>query len=550
MTNSKKDSSLKPLLHGKRALVIDDMGAAVAIGRNMLMSLGAKQVDTANDYKSAFVFLVRKKYDLVLCDFNLGDGLNGQQLLRDLRHLNRLSHTTLFIVVSAERTKDIVLGAIECEPDGYIAKPFTQGDFKLRITRLVQQQTVFNDFDTALDKKDYEDAFVIADQIRSEQPKYSSLALRKKAGSLYELKRYEESLEMFNIALEKHTQTWAQIGRARCIAEMGDVSEAIVEFEQIIASNGLAVPAIDSLAVCYLRLGKKKEAQLAVVKSISLSPMSIERQRWLGELSVDVGDLETAVKANRSVLKLAKGTLKESLKQYEVFSCTLRKSIELESDSKIIKERIQEGRKVLKEGLAKFEDAESLKVNDSLYRALDKFKQGDSEETIAIIDASLERHKELLGDDTELLIDIAETKLFAGDRPGAEGILRKLMKDHKSNKELVERVQSILDVPLPHHQRMLITEKNHQGKKQYDEGDYESAISSFREALNIYPYHPAINLNAIQAMLKLIESGQRSDKALSEAKEYFDACVSLEKEHPEYNRKEAFGKYLEKRVKK
>jgi len=547
---SSKQSSAKPLLHGKRALVIDDMGAAVAIGRNMLMSLGAKQVDTASDYQSAFILLARKKYDLVLCDFNLGDGLNGQQLLRDLRHIDRLSHTTLFIVVSAERTKDIVLGTIECEPDGYIAKPFTQGDFKNRITRLVHQQGVFKDYGSALDKKDYVAAFSIADQIRADQPKYSNLALRKKAGVLYELKSYEEALSLFNIALEKHVQTWAQIGRARCIAEMGDVNQAIVEFEQIIANNGLAVPAIDSLAVCHLREGRKKEAQLEVVKSIALSPMSIERQRWLGELSVDVGDLETAVKANRSVLKLAKGTLKESQKQYEAFSRTLRKFIELESDSKKIREQIQEGRKVIKDGLVKFEDAESLKVNDSLYRALDKFKQGDAEETIAIIDATLERHKELLGDDTELLIDIAETKLFADDRPGAESILRKLMKDHKSNKALVDRVQAILDIPLPHHQRIIITEKNRQGKKQYDEGDYESAISSFREALSLYPQHPAINLNAIQAMLKLIESGKRSDKALSEAKGYFDACVSLEKEHPEYKRKEAFGKYLETRLKK
>ncbi len=547
---SNKQPSAKPLLHGKRAIVIDDMGAAVAIGRNMLISLGAKQVDTANDYQSAFILLARKKYDLVLCDFNLGDGLNGQQLLRDLRHIDRLSHTTLFIVVSAERTKDIVLGAIECEPDGYIAKPFTQGDFKNRITRLVLQQLVFKGFNEALDKKDYLAAFTTADQIRVDQPKYTNLALRKKAGVLYELKSYEEALALFDIALKKHTQTWAQIGRARCIAEMGDTSKAISEFEEIIANNGLAVPAIDSLAVCHLREGRKKDAQQTVVKSIALSPMSIERQRWLGELSVDVGDLDTAVKANRSVLKLAKGTLKESQKQYEVFSRTLRKSIELESDSKIIREKIQEGRRVLKDGLAKFEDADSLKVHDSLYRALDKFKQGDAEETIAIIDATIARHKDICGDDTELLIDIAESKLFSGDRPGAENILHKLMKDHKSNKALVDRVQAILDIPLPHHQRILITEKNREGKQQYDEGDYESAISSFREALHLYPQHPAINLNAIQAMLKLIESGKRSDKALSEAKEYFNACVSLEKEHPEYSRKEAFGKYLEARMKK
>lgn len=542
--------SAKPLLHGKRAIVIDDMGAAVAIGRNMLMSLGAKQVDTANDYQSAFILLARKKYDLVLCDFNLGTGLNGQQLLRDLRHIDRLSYTTLFVVVSAERTKDIVLGTIECEPDGYIAKPFTQGDFIQRITRLIEQQSAFEAFNKALDNKQYAEAFAEADKIRAQQPKYSNLALRKKAGTLYELKRYEGALEQFDKALEKHALTWAQIGRARCIAELGNTALAIEEFEAIIQNNGLAVPAIDSLATCQLREGRKKDAQASVAKAISLSPMSIERQRWLGELSMDIGELETAVKANRSVLKLAQGTLKESVKQYETFSRTLRKAIEEETDSKIISDRIREGRQVIKEGLQKFEDEESLKANDTLYRALDKFKQGDNEETIAIVDAAIERHKALLVEQPSLIIDIAETKLLAGDRPSAESMLRKLMVDHKDNKRLVDLAQSILDIPLPHHQRVLITEKNRQGKHLYDAGDYEQALSSFRDALNLYPHHPSINLNAIQATLKLIESGERSERALKEAQAYLDASVPLESDHPEYTRKEAFRKYLDKQSKK
>lgn len=537
-----------PLLRGKRAIVIDDMGAAVAIGRNMLMSLGAKKVDTANDYQTAFILLARKKYDVVLCDFNLGVGLNGQQLLRDLRHIDRLSYTTLFIVVSAERTKDIVLGTIECEPDGYIAKPFTQGDFIQRLTRLVERQDAFLTFNQALDNKLYTEAFAEADKICIKQPKYTNLALRKKAGVLYELNHYEGALEQFNKALEKRPVTWAQIGRARCIAEQGNTKQAIEEFQDIIKTNGLAVPAIDSLATCQLREGQKKEAQASVLKAISLSPMSIERQRWLGELSMDIGELETAVKANRSVLKLAQGTLKESIKQYQTFSRSLRKAIEEETDSKIISDRIREGRQVIKEGQKKFEDDESLKVNDTLYRALTKFKQGDNEETIAIVDAAIERHKELLDDQPSLIIDIAETKILAGDRPSAEAMLRKLMTDHKNNKQLVDQAQSILDVPLSHHQRVLITEKNREGKHHYDTGDYEQALRSFREALNLYPQHPSINLNAIQATLKLIEAGKRSEKALTEAIGYLNAIVPLEDDHPEYSRKEAFQKYLTKRT--
>ncbi|ARU57429.1 CheY-like receiver protein [Oleiphilus messinensis] len=548
MTTSKAEIP-KALLDGKRALVIDDMGAAVVIGKNMLLSLGSKIVETAGDYQNAFPKIAKKHYDIILCDFNLGKGLNGQQLLRDLRHINRLSYTTLFVVVSAERTHDIVLGTIECEPDGYIAKPFTQGDFKARITRLVEQQNIFKTFNEALDAKDYEAAFANARGIMSKLPKYRMLAIRKTAGILYELKRYNEALKLFDLALETHIQTWAQIGRAKCIAELGRNEDAISEFQDIISKNRLAVPAMDFLGICYLREGKRKEAQETIIRSTELSPMSIERQRWLGELSMDVGDLTTAVGANRAVIKLADGTLKENPKQYETYSRTMRKAVESETDKKKRSALIEEGRKTLKKALKKFEEAERLKLNDSLFRSLEKCEKGDTEEAIAIIEALSVRHKEVIDDDPELTIDIAESQFHAGDRPGGEARLRELMKKHPENKKLLERVQAIIDTPLPYYQRIFIAEMNRKGKSHYELDQLEDALVAFRKALEIYPQHPAINLNAVQVMLKMIDSGLRSDNALREADQYLSASVSLEPEHPEYERKEAFRRYLDKKLK-
>lgn len=537
-----------PILDGKRALVIDDMGAAVVIGRNMLLGLGAKHVETAGDYQNAFPKIAKKHYDIILCDFNLGAGLNGQQILRDLRHINRLSYTTLFVVVSAERTHDIVLGTIECEPDGYIAKPFTQGDFRVRITKLVEQQTAFRDFNVALDKKEYDLAFSVAQKIMISQPKYCMLAIRKTANVLYEIKRYDEALTLFNKAIEVRPQTWAQIGRARCIAEKGDIKRAIEEFEGVIETNPLAVPAIDSLAVCHLREGRKREAQEAVVKATGLSPMSIERQRWLGDLSMDVGELDAALKAYKTILKLADGTLKETIKQHETYVKTMRKAVESAQEPKKRAALIEEGRQHLKGAMKKYEGEDSLKMNDSLFRALEKHQKGDAEEAIAIIDAVCERHKDLIKDDPEITIDIAETKFHAGDRPGAEALLTDLMKKHPENKKLCERIQAIIDTPLPYYQRIFITEMNRKGKQEYEAGSYEDALASFRKALEVYPQHPAINLNAVQVMLKMIDAGSRSGNAFREAKVYLDASVTLEPEHPEYERKEAFKRYLNKKV--
>lgn len=550
----KKDSKKTSLpLEGKKALVIDDMGAAVVIGKNMLMTLGAAHVDTATDYQIAFSRIAQKRYDIILCDFNLGIGLNGQQLLRDLRHINRLSYTTLFIVVSGERTHDIVLGTIECEPDGYIAKPFTQGDFKHRIIKLVEQQALFQEFNQAQDDREYDEAIKIAKQIMIHHPRMRSLALRKTANMLYEQKRYPEARDLFERALVlREEQTWAQIGRARCMAEMGELDEAIDSFQTIISQNQLAVPAMDSLATCYERKKKKREALDMLLQSAALSPMSLDRQRWLSGLSMDVGEINLSVKACKMILKLAEGTLKEAPEQHDQYAKTLRKAVAFTQDPKKKAELIEEGRGHLKVALKKYEEnpnaREYLKFNEAMFRSLEKFEQGNEEESIAIIDAAVIRHRDLLKEDPMLNIDVAEAKLYADDRAGAEQLLREVMKKYPEQKELLEKIHSIIDSPIPYHQRIIISELNRKGRSEYDAGLYEDALASFRKALEIYPKHPAINLNAVQVMLKMIESGHRSPNAYREAKQYLDASVTLEPEHPEYQRKEAFKRFLSKKL--
>lgn len=549
----KESKKLTPPLEGKKALVIDDMGAAVVIGKNMLMNLGAAHVDIASDYQIAFSRIAQKRYDLILCDFNLGIGLNGQQLLRDLRHINRLSYTTLFIVVSGERTHDIVLGTIECEPDGYIAKPFTQGDFKHRIIKLVEQQELFLEFNQAQDDRQYDQAVKIAKQIMIHHPRMRSLALRKTANMLYEQKRYAEARDLFERALVlREEQIWAQIGRARCMAEMGELDEAIESFQAIISKNQLAVPAMDSLAICYERKKQKREALDMLLQSAALSPMSLDRQRWLSGLSMDVGEINISVKACKMILKLAEGTLKESPEQHDLYARTLRKAVAYTQDLKKKAELIEEGRTHLKTALKKYEEnpeaREYLKFNEAMFRSLEKFEQGNDEESIAIIDAAVIRHRDLLKQDPMLNIDVAEAKLYADDRAGAEQLLREVMKKYPEQKELLEKIHSIIDSPIPFHQRIIISELNRKGRSEYDAGLYEEALASFRKALEIYPMHPAINLNAVQVMLKMIDAGQRTPNAYREAKQYLDASVALEPEHPEYERKEAFKRFLNKKT--
>ena len=108
----------------KRCLVIDDYPDIRASIKRMLNKFGAMNVDTASTGEEAMELCQKYSYDIVLADFNLGEKKSGQQILEEIRYRNLLKHSSLYIMITAETTRDKVYSAIENQPDAYIAKPF------------------------------------------------------------------------------------------------------------------------------------------------------------------------------------------------------------------------------------------------------------------------------------------------------------------------------------------------------------------------------------------------------------------------------------------
>ena len=74
-------------LFGPRAyLVIDDFGEMRNMIKGLLRTLGASNIDGARNAKEALALIENTRYDVIMCDYNLGNGRNGQQLLEELRH--------------------------------------------------------------------------------------------------------------------------------------------------------------------------------------------------------------------------------------------------------------------------------------------------------------------------------------------------------------------------------------------------------------------------------------------------------------------------------
>lgn len=131
-------ASLENMLSGMRILAIDDLVESRSAMKKMLVILGADNtVDVAMDGDEATEFIVNNDYDLVISDYNLGRGRDGQQILEEARFTHRLKATSTFVMLTGENAMDMVMGAIEYEPDDYVTKPFTIDVMRQRLTRIL-----------------------------------------------------------------------------------------------------------------------------------------------------------------------------------------------------------------------------------------------------------------------------------------------------------------------------------------------------------------------------------------------------------------------------
>ena len=66
-------------------LIIDDFQGMRTMLRDFVRLMGVTRIDTASNGKDAINQLGNNKYDIVICDYNLGAGANGQQVLEEAK---------------------------------------------------------------------------------------------------------------------------------------------------------------------------------------------------------------------------------------------------------------------------------------------------------------------------------------------------------------------------------------------------------------------------------------------------------------------------------
>jgi two-component system chemotaxis response regulator CheY len=104
-------------------LVVDDFATMRRILKNILRQIGFTNISEADDGKDALTMLKKKKFDLILCDWNMPE-MPGIELLKQVRADDGLRDIP-FVMVTAEAQKENILAAVQAGVSNYVVKPFT-----------------------------------------------------------------------------------------------------------------------------------------------------------------------------------------------------------------------------------------------------------------------------------------------------------------------------------------------------------------------------------------------------------------------------------------
>ncbi|MFT4634009.1 MAG: DNA-binding response OmpR family regulator, partial [Crocinitomicaceae bacterium] len=288
-----------------RVLVIEDNAQARGVLRTMLRELGIEQIDMAVSGQNGIDWMRKTSYNIVLCDYNLGKGKDGQQVLEEARHSKYLKFSTIFILVTAETSVEMVMGALEYQPDSYLSKPFTKLELRLRLDRTMQGKIEYQAIDDALELRDLGKAITLCNERIDSDTQTPMRVLRIRAECLLGLKEFTQAKQQYEAVLAERDIAWAQMGLGRAEFELGqyDVAEALLR--NLLKAQPNLVECYDWLARVQVAQSRSREAQNTLEEATTRSPKAVLRQMELARLAFSNGSYQVAEKAYQRSIKLA-----------------------------------------------------------------------------------------------------------------------------------------------------------------------------------------------------------------------------------------------------
>lgn len=525
----KPDSQQVISLKNKKVLVIDDFFNFRLTMKNMLRSFGVIYLDDAGSGEEAIRKMAVRRYDIILCDYNLGQGKSGQQVLEEGKFRGYINYSTIFIMVTAENTLEMIMGAAEYQPDDYLMKPFAKEILEKKIKHLMERKENFTDIEKALAASNYTQAVRLCDDLIATFPRNLSEIMKLKGEILLKNGAYKEAAEFYDKMLLRGNVAWAIIGRGRVCLMTGQYSEAKNIFEEIIARNDKIMSAYDYLAKTLLKMNHTVEAQEVLMRAISISPRAVLRQKNLGDIAYRNEDYSIAEASYKSAVEQGEHSCFKSPADYTNLAKTL---VQLDNP--------EESLSILKNALKVFPQDDNARLHVSITESyIYKKMNRDDEALRAMAEAQeiMEASEGIIP--SGLALEMARAYIILGEDEKGTEIIRHIVQENHDNSEMLDNVRTVFretgmndkGQKIIEETRQEIIRLNNDGVNLAQNGKLPEAIAYFERAASHLPENKIINANAAQVLMLSMKENGVSEQSLNKVKTYLDRVRKIDESY-------------------
>ena len=512
-------------------LVIDPNPGMRANLQNMLSLANITKVEFAVNSGTAIRQLSKRSYDIILCEYDLGggqDGQDGQQLLEDLRHHKLIGLFSIFIMLTSEGVYSKVVSAAELTPTDYILKPFTVEVLSQRITRAIERRSVFLPTYQLISQGNLREAIKSASAAEITHPRYAADFVRLRADLHVSLGEFAEAEHLYSDTIASKPVGWAQLGLGRALFAQGRVEEAEKVLNILIVDNPKLMAAYDLLARCHEASGDSAGAQKILEDAVSISPHVIRRLRKLGEVALEAGDVGAAEKSFKQVVAKAK---------YSEFRNP-------EDHVNLVKTLIRKGDAAQASGVIR-DMEKSLRGNSnvdicrSISVALLHESAGNKEAAVTELSSAVGAVRTAAGLSSELKIGLARSCLGNSLDKEASEVMLAVMNDVNSGVSMQQVMQVFSRAGRPDLAEGLgiqLKQQSHEllsvAAEKTNMGDFKGAVQTLLEAKHKSPGNLPVMIALVQGILRqLNELGW--DHPLAEVcHAQLDTIAKLDPAHP------------------
>ena len=494
-------------------LIIDDQKPFLALLRSVLNSAGATSegIVSAKSGEAALLICRKQKFDFIICDLHFGaNKKNGFQLLEELREKSLLKPSTVFVLVSADSQRPVVLGSLEKQPDEYVVKPFSQAQLVLRLEKAYVRKLALAPIYKHIYAKNFDLAIAVCKQVIEADNRYKELVGRMLTELYWLTGQYVEAQQWLDSYKEDHKRTWLGVCKAHTALLLKNYSAAITLANEALSRNNLLIEAHDIIAQSEFELGNVSEAENAINTALKLSPYSTHRLFKACNYARQSGNHEKLIGLTKNIWEQSKKSVYRDMRYLCAHIRSYLDVAEHISESKTKSRLQQEALYTLQryrhsETISRLDDFDFDTFED-LINARIHWQNGKLlHAKQAIVEAQQKVAVKFEDFPLSMTPDGIATLLDLGEFEEAQTLITRLSTAEQTPDDNTQALLKDAQTRT-RQQHDLYVKHNQQGIAFYAEGKFAAAHKAFSEAQQSAPVNIGIILNLLQCSVRLLQN--------------------------------------------